>query len=132
MSNQIPTSWDTPAVTNAGDTSGVDSTAVNSLAGKLDGRATALRGVAGQGSGIATAARKKATESCRGKLPGDCDALFAKLDDVGAALKTAVDSLATSAETDATNLRTVVTGREHIEADTKKKLDNLQPGGTYI
>jgi len=132
MSNQIPTSWDTPVSPNAGDKSGVDSTAVNALAGKLDDRATALRGVAGQGSGIATAARKKATESCRGALPGDCTALFAKLDEVGTALKTAVDKLATSAETDATSLRTVVTVREHIEDDTKKKLEDATEGLTYV
>lgn len=132
MTTGIPDSWDTPASPNAGDKSGVDSTAVNALAGKLDDRATALRGVAGQGSGIASAARKKATESCRGKLPGDCEALFAKLDAVGEALKTAVDKLATSAETDATNLRTVVTGREHIEDDTKKKLDDAGNELTYV
>ena len=110
----------------------MDATAVNALAGKLDDRATALRGVAGQGSGIATAARKKATESCRGALPGDCEALFAKLDAVGEALKTAVDKLATSAETDATNLRTVVTGRQGIEDDTKKKLEDTTEGLTYV
>ena len=64
--------------------------------------------------------------------PGDCEALFAKLDAVGTALKTAVDKLATSAETDATNLRTVVTGREHIEDDTKKKLDDAGNELTYV
>lgn len=132
MTTGIPNSWDTPAAPSSTDTSGVDSTAVNALAGKLDDRATALRGVAGQGSGIASAARKKATESCRGTLPGDCASLFAKLDEVGAALKTAVDKLATSAETDATNLRTVVSGREHIEDETKKKLENAGNELTYV
>lgn len=132
MSNQIPNSWDTPVSPNAGGKSGVDSTAVNALAGKLDDRGTALRGVAGQGSGIAAAARKKATESCRGTLPGDCTALFAKLDEVGAALKTAVDKLATSAEADATNLRTVVTGRQGIEKDTKQAMENAGDGLTYV
>ena len=143
MSNQIPTDFGVPAspelptsptTPKGSDTSGVNATAVNALADKVAARATALRGCAGECTDLATQAKTDIEAAAQGYDIGG--KIITALEGLGTKFSTKIGALATGMESDATTLRGVVSGRQGIEKDTKKAMENagegLQPGGTYV
>lgn len=142
MSNQIPTDFGvpaspespkspaTPASPKSGDVSGVNATAVNALADKVDARATALRGVAGECTDLATQAKTDITAAAQGYPIGE--KIITALEGLGTKFNTKIGALATGMESDAKTLRGVVSGRKTIEKDTKKAMENAGEGLTYV
>lgn len=132
MTTGIPdTPWGT-AAPEGGDVSGVDAAAVTALADKLDARATALKGVAQSGTEISTQGKTAIETAAQGYDIGS--KITAALGKCGTAIDAAIGRISAQASGDATMLRSVVTGRQGIEKETKKAMEDASApeGTTYI